>query len=306
MFFLPLKRRPLMVLGIASVAALVVILAVKHVGKDGAETASQADRDLTHRHIEYHFSLRNDSNQLLEKAEFWTYGPVAATGAQKCTSLQANHPYKLSVDALGNQVLHFTFPKLPPFSTKLIHIQADVDLSSASGKVQESSLDEFLGEEDLVESNSREVVNLAKQLKGRNPLETAQNIYGWISENLRYTGFHAADRGALYALKRKRGDCTEYMSLFVALCRASGIPARRIGGYVCAGDMILKAGDYHHWAEFYGGEGWQSVDPQKRVFGINGRGYIAMRIIGRLTANPMGDMPRFRSAGQGVKVRMES
>jgi hypothetical protein len=305
MFCLPLRRRPVIALGIVSVVVLAALLAVKYAVRDRVGNPLQGDREATHRHIECRFSLHNDSNQVVERAEFWTYGPVKATAAQACVRLQANHPYELRVDALGNQVLHFTFPKLPPFATKMIHLQADVDLFSASRKIQGESFDEFLKPDERIESDNQEILELAKQLKRRNPLETAQNIYRWISENLRYGGFHAADRGVLYALRNRRGDCTEYMSLFVALCRANGIPARGIGGYICAGDTILKAGNYHNWAEFYGGERWHPVDAQKRVFGTNEHGYIAMRIISSSTVNPMADTHRFRSAGEGVKVRME-
>ena len=46
---------------------------------------------------------------------------------------------------------------------------------------------------------------------------------------------------ARHALETHAGDCTEYMALFVALCRRSGIPARGLGGYVCEKDKVLRA-----------------------------------------------------------------
>ena len=113
------------------------------------------------------------------------------------------------------------------------------------------------------------------------------------------------DRGALYALKYKKGDCTEYMHLFAALCRVNNIPARGIGGYICRGNCILKPSGYHNWAEFYDAGTWYSVDPQNKVFMKNSSDYIAMRIIGDTTGNPMGTYHRFRFKGEGLAVRMK-
>ena len=267
MRYLPLKRRSLILAGLCAVVALAALLLAKYLPQGVAKGSRMSDAPrVTMRHIQYRFSLQNGSNQVLDKAEFWTYGPVKMTAAQRCERLDANYPYELIVDDLGNQVLHFTFQNLPPFSTKLIHIQADVELVSAPRTIQAADRNDFLKAENRIESDSPEVLGLAKKLKARNTLDTAQNIFRWVSENIRYAGFHAADRGALYALRHRQGDCTEFMSLFVALCRANDIPARGIGGYVCPGDTILKAGDYHNWAEFYGDGTWRLADPQKRAF----------------------------------------
>jgi hypothetical protein len=306
MLCLPLRSRTLIILGIGSVFALLVFSMVIRVSKESIGGSGKTGAGgISLRHIEYRFNLHNDSNQLIEKAELWTYGPVKATARQKCQGLKASHPYEVTTDPLGNQVLHFAFQNLPPFATKLIHIQADVELSRASRVTDAAELSEFLKREDHLETDSPEILQLAKKLKGRKALDTARNIFQWVSENLRFTGYQAAERGALYALKNGQGDCTEYMSLFVALCRASGIPARGVGGYIIAGDTILKPGDYHNWAEFHGDGTWHLADPQKRVFEEHEGHYLAMRIISNSAVNPMGAWNRFRSAGEGLKVRME-
>jgi len=54
----------------------------------------------------------------------------------------------------------------------------------------------------------------------------------------------------------KKGDCNEYTTLFVALARASGIPAE-----MCAGLVYLDDGFYYHaWPKVYIGE-WVHMDP---------------------------------------------
>ncbi len=52
-------------------------------------------------------------------------------------------------------------------------------------------------------------------------------------------------------------DCRLGAALFVALCRARGIPARIVGGYV----LYRRAPTHHFWAEYWCSEaGWTPVD----------------------------------------------
>lgn len=58
---------------------------------------------------------------------------------------------------------------------------------------------------------------------------------------------------------RAGGHCTDINSVFVALCRASGIPAREMFGIRMSDDAT---GGQHCWAEFYQpGSGWVLADP---------------------------------------------
>jgi transglutaminase-like putative cysteine protease len=61
---------------------------------------------------------------------------------------------------------------------------------------------------------------------------------------------------ALDILRERKGYCNEHALLFVALCRAAGIPARRCSGFVCIGDDWGA----HAWAEIWVGA-WMGVDP---------------------------------------------
>ncbi len=256
------------------------------------------------RHIQYRFYLQNTSNVLLPKAELWSYAPVKKLSSQESLSIQANFPYQITSDNLGNQILHFTFNNIPPFGTKIINIQAKLRMYSSPESILSEKLEIYLKHEKNIESNSREIINLAKKLQANEELKTAENIFKWVSLNLNYTGYIKNDRGAYWALKNRKGDCTEFMYLFIALCRASYIPARGIGGYVYDKNSILHPADYHNWAEFYVDGFWRIADPQKKLFMENYSHYIAMRIISESSKNPMGQYHRFRFLGEGLKVNM--
>ena len=256
------------------------------------------------RQMRYAFTLQNTTNRLLKHAEFWTYVPVKQTSTQRCVHLETYHPYQLILDELGNQILHFAFDNLPPYAAKIITIKADLELSDTPNRTFVQDVERFLQAEKYVESDEPELCRFAEKFKDRKQIKTAENIFRWVAENMQYTGYSGNDRGALYALRNKRGDCTEYMYLFVALCRANGIPARGIGGYVCRANAFLKPSDYHNWAEFYQAGAWRIADPQKKVFAQNQSDYIGMRVIGESQNNPMGKFHRFRFEGKGLKVKM--
>ena len=65
---------------------------------------------------------------------------------------------------------------------------------------------------------------------------------------------------AVEILQRPRGDCTEHVLVFIALCRVSGIPARAVAGLSWMGDEAGTFG-WHQWAEVALGGRWVPVDP---------------------------------------------
>lgn len=96
-------------------------------------------------------------------------------------------------------------------------------------------------------------------------LARARAIYDWTCENTwrdpKTIGCGKGDVCSL--LKRPGGKCTDIHSVFVALCRAAGIPAREIFGVRLGKKPVQDVTTWQHcWAEFYlPGYGWVPVDP---------------------------------------------
>jgi len=86
----------------------------------------------------------------------------------------------------------------------------------------------YLGPSPYIESTSAKIKSLARQITAEHsdPWEKAEAIYDWVREHVEYKD--GPIKGALAALKDQTGDCEELTSLFIALCRASGIPARMV------------------------------------------------------------------------------
>ena len=256
--------------------------------------------------VSYSFTLQNKTGRVLEEAELWTYAPLPVTSTQKCLHVKASHPHERTQDDLGNEILHFVFDQIAPYDTKIVSIEALLAMSESPNGLSLPDRQRFLSPETYVESDDPDLLETAEQVTriGKKVLSRAKSLYQWVADNVAETGYVSRDRGALQAFRSRQGDCTESAYLFVALCRASGIPARGLGGYVCANSCILKPGAYHDWAEFYAQGTWHLSDPNRRVFNSSGSDYIAMEVLGEVPGSPMKGYHRFRFSGEGLTVRM--
>jgi transglutaminase-like putative cysteine protease len=95
-------------------------------------------------------------------------------------------------------------------------------------------------------------------------LEKARAIYDYVFETLRYdkTGTGWGHGDVLWACDSKRGNCTDFHSLFIAMARSQGIPSRfEIGFPLPADKTSTDIAGYHCWAEFFDPQnGWIPVD----------------------------------------------
>jgi len=121
--------------------------------------------------------------------------------------------------------------------------------------------------EGLYESDSSEIQNLAQELTGTltNPYYKARRIFEWLLENMEYEP-QTTEHSALWGYHARKGDCTEFSNLFVALARAAGIPAKSVSGYGYLALYTTEAGADiqtlgHAWAIFYlPNYGWVPAD----------------------------------------------
>jgi transglutaminase-like putative cysteine protease len=96
-------------------------------------------------------------------------------------------------------------------------------------------------------------------------LGKTQAIYSWVLENMyRDPATYGCGQGDVCSLLEKPGGkCADIHSVFVALARASGVPAREVFGLRLAKKGSEDISTWQHcWAEFFlPGYGWVPVDP---------------------------------------------
>lgn len=136
------------------------------------------------------------------------------------------------------------------------------------GIIKDSKKTEF-----YLKENSKVIItdDIRKDTKAvvkglRNTEEKAKAIYDYVVKNISYdkSGCGWGNGDVIWVCNEKRGNCTDFHSLFIAMCRSEKIPARFTIGFPFPektdGEEIIIKG-YHCWAEFYiDGKGWIAVD----------------------------------------------
>jgi len=97
----------------------------------------------------------------------------------------------------------------------------------------------------------------------KRPYWIARKIYAFVHEKMHYEmvgGWDVAPK----VLKRGSGSCSEYSFVFIAMCRAAGLPARYVGALVIRRDDASYDDVFHRWVEVYlPPYGWVPVDPSR-------------------------------------------
>ena len=276
---------------------MAAVLAWWIVGRDPAPAVYDIPRT-----VRYSLTVTNPTNELAEAAKFWVFAPVAQTAFQRVTSIKASLPYAVETDDFGNQRLFFT-ANIPPYGTKTIRIDAQLELAREANEIELGDTSAFLQAEEKIEANAKPIAELGQRLTRASDTETADAIFSWVSSSLEYTGYVKSDRGALYALNERRGDCTEYSYLYTALARSADIATRPIGGFVTAENAVLRARDIHNWAEVNLDGKWRVVDPQNRRNRIDEHHHIAMRVLGA-TGEGLTSTHQMIGADDGLEIRL--
>ncbi|HZR31624.1 MAG TPA: transglutaminase domain-containing protein [Terriglobales bacterium] len=132
-------------------------------------------------------------------------------------------------------------------------------------KVSSKEADEYLGPDKLVPITGKLASIAETQVQGRTgTVDRARALYDYVLHTMRYdksgTGWGRGD--AEWACDSKRGNCTDFHSVFISMARSQHIPARfEIGFPLPADKSSGEIPGYHCWAEFYDPQfGWVPVD----------------------------------------------
>lgn len=136
---------------------------------------------------------------------------------------------------------------------------------SVKKPASEKELARFLQADKLVPITGKPAELAAEQVKpGMSDLEKGHAFYTYVFNTMKYdktgTGWGKGD--TLWACDSKRGNCTDFHSVFISMARSQKIPARfEMGLSLPEGQNEGQIAGYHCWAEFYTRErGWYPVD----------------------------------------------
>jgi transglutaminase-like putative cysteine protease len=250
-------------------------------------TLSLAAQDSRHFTFHYAFTIKNLT--VGKKVRVWI--PAAQSDAYqeiKVVSAKGDLPLKKTSDSkYGNQIYYAEATSAQPELHFDIEYEVTrherIALGLAAPHVIPVTLASTEKLQDLQPDVLVPVTGLPADLAVKvtqskaQPVDKARAIYDYVFTTMRYdkTGTGWGHGDVLYACDAKKGNCTDFHSLFIAMARSQGIPARFEIGFPLPPDKhFAEIAGYHCWSDFYiDGKGWIPVDiseawkhPEKRDY----------------------------------------
>jgi transglutaminase-like putative cysteine protease len=184
------------------------------------------------------------------------------------------YPSEVYFDSEGNQIIFWqeTLEGGEPF---VFSEEFEISILVKTWNIDKTKVNEydpsdpvlrlFLGSTEYIQTAHPEIRALAEGIVGEegNPYLKSLLIYDHVVDNFTNSG---RVNDALGTLRAGEGQCGGLTHLYIALCRASGIPARPVTGihslHEGSFNWSIRNFGTHMWAEIYlPSYGWIPVDP---------------------------------------------
>ncbi|MEW5925439.1 MAG: transglutaminase domain-containing protein, partial [Candidatus Zixiibacteriota bacterium] len=235
------------------------------------------------------FVRKDGKKQHLEFSEqFRNYGPGEITSLDLYFALPHDLPFQKMLDTLvfdpqpkdfltdkwDQKVAHFHFENIPAGEFVTVSMTASAELYKTRffvfpekvgslSDIPKNIKDKYLADDTKYWVEDPYIRESARNAVGNetNCYWIARKLFNFIIEKLEYErvgGWNVAPT----VLKRGTGSCSEYSFVYIALCRAVGLPARYAGSVVIRGDDASTDDVFHRWVEVYlSNYGWIPIDP---------------------------------------------
>jgi len=248
------------------------------------------------------FSISNRDNRPVPSLDLFCAIPPD-TGSAVLESVMFNLPARMAPDSMGNRLAKITVPGLAPRETRMVRMITA--LRTHTRAPAHTPDPRYLEPEPYIESESPDIAALAKRLRRKNPLATARAVFSHVSRKIRRMPYDPGLHGAAWCISHEAGDCTEMALLATALCRAAGIPARTLTGFVVNGDAVVTQKRLHNWAEAYINGRWVLCDPYYSVFITTPDIYVPFQIFTGNGRTPLELYQVFRVSAPGHRLSVK-
>jgi transglutaminase-like putative cysteine protease len=226
-------------------------------------------------HIEHRTHYRY-ATELVHSAQYLRLTPYS-NPSQRIINWRVDAPGQLTqwMDAFGN-TCHTLVMERPATEIEIV-AAGRIDTADAAGVLPEREndlpIEVFLRPTPLTRANAR-VRDFAEDFRARMDADRIKGLHalmGGVREKVDYKegATHVATTAA-DVLAAGAGVCQDHAHVFIACCRALGVPARYVSGYLHAGDDTDEFTASHAWAAAWVSElGWVSFDVANTVCGTD-------------------------------------
>lgn len=208
--------------------------------------------------VNYQFSLKSEKDSIFLKA-FLPENSVRQSIENKQSSGDFFHFEEQKNDFWSRGKWLLNAPKGShlsyqfSFRGKKIQYEIADDLPLINDSLHNNQ--EFLNPSEHIQSNHDSIILLANQLSRSNLKETLQANFDFLFKMPKTKTAELTD--ALTALQQNHASCNGKSRLFVALCRAQGLPSRVVGGIILENTTKKTS---HLWAEVLVQDYWIPFD----------------------------------------------
>ncbi|MDC1143002.1 transglutaminase domain-containing protein [Planctomycetota bacterium] len=195
-------------------------------------------------------------------------------------AVDCDHDTNVVKDQHGNEFLHLTL-KNPSAGEVVVKtsfkvIRHELSMPTDASKTRPHTDKELAGLEEFLTEQTKGAVTpgiekLAKDIVGSedNPLKAARLIYDGVLDHMEYwvkdpANLKSSGSGnAAYAFEKCTGNCTDFHSLYHAICMSVKLPCRTVYGslFKTPLDGQDKDQSYHCWLEVHAPNvGWVPLD----------------------------------------------
>jgi hypothetical protein len=165
--------------------------------------------------------------------------------------------YQRNVDSRSLSTTSWTLEAI------IYDIQYDINPDEVVGEIPSDIYDRYIVDASNYQITDQIIINAMQEAIGdeENIYWKARKLNDYVISHIEYVNDHRWD-DAPTVLAQGHGSCTEYSWLYIALCRAAGIPARYVGGIYCkTGHAPYEDTVFHRWSQIYlPNYGWIPVD----------------------------------------------
>ncbi|MCL4416117.1 MAG: hypothetical protein M1365_05380 [Actinobacteria bacterium] len=234
--------------------------------------------------IEIEYRLENKGPADLKDIESYLRIPQTYDPFQVINSIKTNMPGVEEVfDDSWNLLSHFKFDKgttvkkgeilkaiITVNVTMYEYSFPAINLAGKNYDPGDEDLNIYTTDDLFIDSDNPIIIEAAKKTVGNetDPVKKAKKLYNYVASKVSYDFVRAKENyDFMYAseiLKIGKGVCADYAILYAALLRASGIPARVVGGipsFSILGEKGQELDVGHAWTEVkLPGYGWIPID----------------------------------------------
>jgi hypothetical protein len=224
--------------------------------------------------VEYTQEFRNYGPSVVNKLDFYLAIPQSLKN-QVISDIEYNpEPDGFLTDECGQVVAHYQFTDISANKIIRASIRTRAKIYKihyfifpenvlALNKIPREIRDKYLTDGSKYRIHNSIIKNAVEEAVGKekNPYWIMRRIFKYVIDHLKYERSRGWD-AAPEILRRGTGSCSEYTFVFIAMCRAAGLPARFAGSVGIRGDDASLDMVFHRWAEVYlPNYGWIPVDP---------------------------------------------